>query len=419
MSVFNDSSQLILDYDIPAWIVTAIGLGLGAASLGYLLTNPEPLSIWLIELVLVAVPVTGIVYSGYWITTTPFDRKDRWVVAIWALIGATIAAALAVGFLLSVSLDGEVVNDAVLHILVGTLTGSLVALLAVISAQRRYVGSFTAYSDDDQMTGTGTSTSTDAASHASARTDTGSTIGAGARHFVTLLHRAAEIYRENGLRSVASSASRVQRRKLADLGLVRRKPYHERIRSDSTERWETIVPHIGADETSALDIGCASGFFTQKLAENGSLSIGIDIKRERLQTAKQIWGEKEGLGFVLYHLDPDNVSALPSVDVVLLLTVYHHWCEHFGREDAQQMMREVASKSNKLFFEGPGRTDKRFPLVGERPISDDESTVDYYSSLLTSVFDDRVEIEYLGEAPYPHSTDRTDYMFLIECREYT
>ncbi len=195
-------------------------------------------------------------------------------------------------------------------------------------------------------------------------------------------------------------------------------PYHMVKRTDSPHRWELIEPHLKPEDHTALDIGSASGFFTAKLADRGMFAIGLEVRNDRVESAVRSWGTRPGLAFMRWSLEPENIAWLPEVDVVLLLTVYHHWCNTFGRPEAEEMLRELGRKTNRLIFEPPGRHDAKFPAVCDSPISADEGIDEYYTSLILRIFDDQVDVTYLGEAEYPSSRYRTDPLFLIDCRAY-
>jgi hypothetical protein len=123
---------------MPAWIVTALGIGLGVIGLAHVITHPEPLPVWILEGVLVTATAAIIVYGGYWIATHSLGRTDRWIVAGWTLCGAAVAVAFVAGFVLSERLSGGLVTEAGQLLIFGALGGSVVALLAVISTQRRH-----------------------------------------------------------------------------------------------------------------------------------------------------------------------------------------------------------------------------------------------------------------------------------------
>lgn len=244
-----------------------------------------------------------------------------------------------------------------------------------------------------------------------------------------LLSRAVHTYRTEGVGSLLRKTQQWVEAKLrlvgAKLGFT--EPYHGHKRTDSLERWEMIAARLDANDGSALDIGCASGYFTAQLARAGLFAIGIDrdtIKgKKRLAEARRLYGDNTGIAFAPYRVDPENIRSLPAVDVVTLLTVYHHWVAQNGRADAEEMLRVLASKTEKLFFEPPGgdfSSSSRYEKwpVAERPMEPDETAEEYYAMVLNRVFNGMVDIEYLGDAPYPASDSRTDPLFYLDCAEF-
>jgi SAM-dependent methyltransferase len=239
------------------------------------------------------------------------------------------------------------------------------------------------------------------------------------------LKKAIKIYRREGAVSLLRSISdfiqyrtnkRYVRYILAEKGIYY-SAYHKRIRTDSKDRWEMMSPFLSSKQT-ALDIGCASGYFTSRLADKGYFTLGIDVDEDRLESARREYGWKNGLAFSHYQITPTNISQLPEFDIIFLLTVYHHWCYHFGYENAEQMLRELGKQADKIFFEPPGKNAEKLSLVSGESPSKDTSIKDYYIHLIQSIFDNNIEIEYIGEAEYPHEINRSDPIFLINCEEY-
>jgi hypothetical protein len=61
---------------------------------------------------------------------------------------------------------------------------------------------------------------------------------------------------------------------------------------------------------------------------------------------------------------PQNIESLPACDVVLLLSVFHHWCRSYGTECALTMLQQVANRTKlKLFFETAAPTEPDFKDV--------------------------------------------------------
>lgn len=124
--------------DLPAWIVTALGVCLGVLGLATLVTHPEPPTIWVLEGALIVVPAATLAYGGHWIATRSMDRTDRWVAAGWSLTGALVTGGFVTAYVLSERLSGSLVTEIEQLAIFGALSGSFVALLAVLTIQFQY-----------------------------------------------------------------------------------------------------------------------------------------------------------------------------------------------------------------------------------------------------------------------------------------
>jgi SAM-dependent methyltransferase len=151
------------------------------------------------------------------------------------------------------------------------------------------------------------------------------------------------------------------------------------IRGDSSyARWTNIRENLSGEveegtKKTALDIGSCYGFFSLNLAEEGYSVIGIDLNPRHTRIANFATPEKlaDICSFVRFHLAPDNISITPKTDVTLLLSVWHHWVQSFGFENATEMLKEVwRSSGQSLFFE-TGEADVKdefnLPFGAENP----------------------------------------------------
>lgn len=125
-------------FDLPAQIVTALGVSLGLLGMVHLFFHPEPASIWAFEGLLITVPAITLAYGGHWIATRSPDRTDRWLAAVWTLSGAAITSAFVAGYIYSEKFSGSFIAEIEQLALFGALGGSLVAFLAVISIQYQH-----------------------------------------------------------------------------------------------------------------------------------------------------------------------------------------------------------------------------------------------------------------------------------------
>ena len=135
------------------------------------------------------------------------------------------------------------------------------------------------------------------------------------------------------------------------------------VRGDGTyARWELISTHLPREPGRiAVDIGCCYGFFSIKMAELGYEVVGIDLDPRYVRIARHATPEELGphCNFMQMTLTPDNVSVVPPADVVLCMSVWHHWVFDYGIEDATEMLGSIWENTRAaLFFESGEDTDK-------------------------------------------------------------
>jgi len=81
------------DRTLPAGGVSLLGLVLGAATLQYLLTHPDPPVWWRLEIAATVVLSAAVVYTGRRLAKSEYTAPDLWGILGWALAGAAAAAA--------------------------------------------------------------------------------------------------------------------------------------------------------------------------------------------------------------------------------------------------------------------------------------------------------------------------------------
>ena len=120
------------------------------------------------------------------------------------------------------------------------------------------------------------------------------------------------------------------------------------------DRWEAMEPHLGKSGGGALlDIGCNIGYFSFKAAEQGYLSFGVEadpIYQTTCNAIKSVHGIKNA-HFLKTMIDEDFIKTMPRYDAIINLSVFHHWVKAYGAETAQNMMRGLAEKCDRMVFE--------------------------------------------------------------------
>jgi SAM-dependent methyltransferase len=212
-------------------------------------------------------------------------------------------------------------------------------------------------------------------------------------------------------------------------------PIYQHRRCEAVEeRWKLMQQILTSDDHSLLDIGCNAGRFLELAADRGLIAWGIDRFENNLTRYKALQRVENNprVGVMEATLTPENATHLPEFEVVLLLSVYHHWYAEFGKNNAEAMLHTL-SGSNKILFEPPSTPDRyvdpyhdskqhqpdAFELKNDRPIEsrkpdfephNQEEIISYHLELFNSVFGETYSTELLG------SSDRMGeerYMFAI------
>ena len=188
---------------------------------------------------------------------------------------------------------------------------------------------------------------------------------------------------------------------LRALGLKRRRgrAYQEKLAGSFEERCRQLESAIPPGAGSVLDIGCNLGDITAWCAARGLWAVGIDSSEVLVAEARVRHARAGNCAFLLQAIGPGDVSRLPVFDVVLMLSVHHHWLMAHGPEVAGRMLRDLAGRTARvLIFEGASRNTR----YGKYPpgfVDNDEASVTAYlrGYLDRYVGDHFARIEPLGK----------------------
>ncbi len=115
------------------------------------------------------------------------------------------------------------------------------------------------------------------------------------------------------------------------------------------------------DKPTTLDVGCNLGFFTFNMAKRGGFSIGIDYGRNEILAAKALAFKNgiENIAFTHMEITPENASLLPKTDMVICLSIFHHWIRKLGQEKSLEIMRGLAGSTKKYFIFDSGQPNEK------------------------------------------------------------
>jgi SAM-dependent methyltransferase len=158
-------------------------------------------------------------------------------------------------------------------------------------------------------------------------------------------------------------------------GIGRGRAYQEKLAGSLAERCAQIETAIPPTAGSALDIGCNLGDLTAWCARRGLWSVGVDSSAELIADARRRHRAVPNCSFMTQTLGPDDIARLPVFDVVLLLSVHHHWLMAHGPDVSGQMLRNLADRTAKvLIFESASR-NTRFGKYPPGFIDNDEASI--------------------------------------------
>lgn len=187
--------------------------------------------------------------------------------------------------------------------------------------------------------------------------------------------------------------------------------YQDR-RIDNEHRWEFISSFIDEEDQTLLDIGCAEGELAARAADMGLEVIGFDRNVTRLESAKRKHRSYSNLQFQRAELSPDTIRDLPDADVILFLTVHHHWIRAYGWEEATAMFHTLLAKADTVIYEPPGHIPIRESAVdGDLDPGD---SVSYYTDLIDSEFGDTATIVDVLMTDYKDGSHRRDPIFVLD-----
>lgn len=134
----------------------------------------------------------------------------------------------------------------------------------------------------------------------------------------------------------------------------------QRALRSCADRFDAIAARLPQGALSVLDVGCHLGYFTFRLAERGGICVGVDRSAAAVALARSRAQRHRirNAAFVELDLDPAATAGLPATDVVLCLSVFHHWVRQFGQAGAMEMLTRVAGLARRTFVFETGQPEE-------------------------------------------------------------
>jgi SAM-dependent methyltransferase len=128
----------------------------------------------------------------------------------------------------------------------------------------------------------------------------------------------------------------------------------------TAERWSAISRELaGGTYATAMDVGSNVGFFLLALAETGIATVGVEMHEPFFRISRYAARRlrAKAVGHLLMEVTPDTVRLLPRTDIVIFLSVFHHWAKTYGFETATGMLRVLWSNCGRVLFFETGQSE--------------------------------------------------------------
>jgi O-antigen chain-terminating methyltransferase len=130
---------------------------------------------------------------------------------------------------------------------------------------------------------------------------------------------------------------------------------------ECSDRWSVINEVISETPGSVLDLGCAEGYFVQRVArEHRCFVLGVDADVRRLTVAQDVsvFNKNERAGFMYAHITHEFLKTLPTFDIVIFLSVLHHVMYEHGVDYAKEFMKIIREKTAKSLIFDMGQSNE-------------------------------------------------------------
>ncbi len=150
---------------------------------------------------------------------------------------------------------------------------------------------------------------------------------------------------------------------LPQIGLERGNTHTAGKGNTSLNKMQLILTHLPLESTTAVDIGCHNGFFSLTLARLRSLHVyGYDPDPSLIRIASLVAYHLKirTVAFCNWGIDLQNLSTLPQVDIMLVLSVFHNWVQSMSFQEACTLLQRVWTKTKQvMFFELPNTLENK------------------------------------------------------------
>lgn len=161
------------------------------------------------------------------------------------------------------------------------------------------------------------------------------------------------------------------------------------------DRYNVIANCLPDQPLSFIDLGCNCGYFTFRMAEKGGFGIGIEAGRNEIMICQTLAAlhRIRSVAFSRTLLTPDNIDTLPKVDMIICLSLFHHFVRYYGQKSAHFMLDVIANKAEQYLVFETGQPDEDADWATELQFMKPDPKIWIETRLMELGFD---SVQYMG-----------------------
>ena len=127
---------------------------------------------------------------------------------------------------------------------------------------------------------------------------------------------------------------------------------------DRYEAFSALLPKN--KPLSVLDVGCEQGYFVFEMSKRGGICIGVDQDSHKIEIAQALATVHNipNALFTRIEVNEENIDIFPKVDVVICLSIFHHWVRTFGEHGAKRIMGILSDRADNYFLFDTGQPNE-------------------------------------------------------------
>lgn len=183
------------------------------------------------------------------------------------------------------------------------------------------------------------------------------------------------------------------------------------LERECEDRWDVIKKTIPDNCYFVSDVGSQNGYFLMKMVEQGYYGIGYEIDEDSTWISKQIAliNNMHNANFYNVNVTPEISAHMPSSDITICMSVFHHWVRNQSLSYANDVMQGIVNSTRKCLIFETGQSDEEADWASSLDFMKDSPKEWIRNYLIELGFK---EVKYLGDFNASHISNVNRHLFV-------